>query len=153
MMRVWSRRELLVTGGGLLLLAACGSNGSPSVSGSPVGPTDPAVERRDALRRKANASKVSATITAAPVTVDIGGRQVATWAFGDRPGAGGIRAKVGDLIEATFINNLASANTLHWHGIALRNDMDGVHDLTQGPVQPGFTHTWGSNSTEVCTRR
>lgn len=142
MMRVWSRRELLVTGGGLLLLAACGSNGSPSASGSLVGPTDPAVERRDALRRKANASKVSATINAAPVTVDIGGRQVATWAFGDRPGAGGIRAKVGDLIEATFINNLASANTLHWHGIALRNDMDGVHDLTQGPVQPGGQFTY-----------
>jgi FtsP/CotA-like multicopper oxidase with cupredoxin domain len=61
---------------------------------------------------------------------------VSTWSFGDRPSVGGIRAKVGDLMEATFVNELTSANTLHWHGIALRNDMDGVHDLTQMPVEP-----------------
>ena len=74
--------------------------------------------------------------------MNIGGRDVETWAFGDRPGTGGIRANVGDLIEATFINGLPAANTVHWHGIALRNDMDGVHDLTQATVQPGarFTH-------------
>lgn len=81
-------------------------------------------------------------VTAAPVTVSIGGRDVETWAFGDRPSAGGIRAKVGDLVEATFINNLPSANTLHWHGIALRNDMDGVHGLTQSPVDTGGRFTY-----------
>ena len=26
---------------------------------------------------------------------------------------------------------------MHWHGIALRNDMDGVHDLTMSPVAAG----------------
>jgi FtsP/CotA-like multicopper oxidase with cupredoxin domain len=135
-MRVWSRRELLVTGGGVLVLAACGAKSSSS-GGAAVSPTDPAVERRDAQRRKAGAATVTATVTAAPVTTSIGGRDVATWAFGERPGAGGIRAKVGDLVEATFVNNLPSANTLHWHGIALRNDMDGVHDLTQPPVATG----------------
>ncbi|MEP7114276.1 MAG: multicopper oxidase family protein [Ilumatobacteraceae bacterium] len=142
---MWSRRELLVTGGGVLLLAACGTGGSKaslSAGGSLVGPTDPAVEARDALRRKSGAATVAATITAAPVTVDIGGRQVSTWSFGDRPGAGGIRAKAGDLLEATFVNNLPSANTLHWHGIALRNDMDGVHDLTQGRVEAGGRFTY-----------
>lgn len=140
-MRVLSRRQLLVAGGSVLLLAACGSNGS-STDKSLVGPTDPAVERRDALRRKAGAATVAATIIASPITVGIGGREVSTWAFGDRPGMGGIRAKVGDLIEATFVNNLSSANTLHWHGIALRNDMDGVHDLTQAAVDAGGRFTY-----------
>jgi len=100
------------------------------------------VEARDALRRKPGASTVRSTITAAPVSVNIGGRDVSTWSFGDRPGAGGIRAQVGDLIEATFVNDLTSGNTLHWHGIALRNDMDGVHDLTQMTVEPAGTFTY-----------
>jgi multicopper oxidase len=132
----WSRRELLVAGGQALMLAACAGSSSGSSGGDPIAPTDPAVERRDALRRRVGAATVTAAITAAPVTVDIGGRDVSTWAFGERPGTGGIRANVGDLIEATFVNRLPSANTLHWHGIALRNDMDGVHDLTQPAVEP-----------------
>lgn len=141
MIKVWSRRELLVAGGSVLLLAACGPSVS-SVGGLIVGPTDPAVEGREALRRKVGAATVATTITAAPVTVVIGGREVTTWAFGDRPGMGGIRAKVGDLIEATFVNKISTANTLHWHGIALRNDMDGVHDLTQAAVDPGSKFTY-----------
>ena len=141
-MKVWSRRELLVTGGGALLLAACGSSGPSSVGGALIGPTDPAVGSRDALRRKPGAGTVSATVTAAPTTVVVGGREVSTWSFGDRPSAGGIRAKVGDLVEATFVNDLPSSNTLHWHGIALRNDMDGVHDLTQAPVDAGGRFTY-----------
>ncbi len=141
-MRAWSRRELLVTGGGVLVLAACGAKSSSSVGGAAVGPTDPAVERRDAQRHRVAAATVTAMVTAAPVTVSIGGRDVETWAFSDRPSSGGIRAKVGDLVEATFINNLPSANTLHWHGIALRNDMDGVHGLTQSPVDTGGRFTY-----------
>ena len=137
-MRLWSRREMIVSAGGMLVLAACGSNASsgsgPSAGNQLVGPHDPAVERRDAQRRKPGAKTVAATVTAAPVSVSIGGRMVDTWSFGDRPSLGGIRAQVGDLIEAKFVNHLPSANTLHWHGIALRNDMDGVHDLTQKPV-------------------
>ena len=134
---------MLIAGGSALVLAACGSGGSASGSGGRlVDATDPAIERRDSRRRKPGASSVVSTVTAAPVTVNIGGREVSTWAFGDRPGVGGIRAKVGDLIEATFVNDLTSGNTLHWHGIALRNDMDGVHDLTQMPVEPSGKFTY-----------
>ena len=135
-MRMLSRREVLIAGGGALVLAACGGS-SNGVRGSSVSPTDPAVERRDALRRRLSAATVVATVTAAPTSVSIGGRMVDTWAFGDRPGVGGIRANAGDLLEVRFLNRLTGANTLHWHGIALRNDMDGVHDLTQRSTEPG----------------
>ena len=151
-MRMWSRREMLIAGGTTLALAACSSGSVTSGSGAApstvvvgsglVLPGDPAVERRDALRRKAGASTVATTITAAPVTVNIGGREVETWAFGDRPGSGAVRARAGDLIEAAFLNQLPSTNTLHWHGIALRNDMDGVHGLTQTSVDPGNRFTY-----------
>ena len=140
-MRNWSRRELLLAGASGLVLAAC-RNGSSSIGGAAVGSLDPSVERRDALRRVAGAKTVTATVRAAPVTTMIGGREVATWAFGDRPGQGGIRVAAGDVLEATFVNDLTSANTVHWHGIALRNDMDGVHDLTQSVVEPGGRFTY-----------
>ena len=133
-----SRRELLAVGAGTLVLAACGST-ARSVSSVTVGPTSPAVETRDSQRRRSGAATVTATVTAAPVTVELGGRTVDTWAFGARPGDGGIRAKAGDVLDVTFTNHLPSANTLHWHGIALRNDMDGVHDLTQAAVATGGT--------------
>ena len=135
-MRMLSRREVLLAGSGVLVLAACGRS-KIVAGGTAVSANDPTVERRDALRRSAGAATVAATVTAAPTSVSIGGRMVDTWAFGDRPGAGGIRAKAGDLLEVRFANRLTEANTLHWHGIALRNDMDGVHDLTQHPTEPG----------------
>jgi multicopper oxidase len=146
-MTTWSRRQVLLASGGALVVAGCSSSGNSSgnssgSAGSSVGDTlvgslDPAVERRDALRRVAGAGSVSATIDAAPVTVSIGGKEVDTWAFGARPGDGGIRATAGDLLKASFANHLPSPNTIHWHGIALRNDMDGVHDLTMMSVPAG----------------
>lgn len=102
-----------------------------------VGSGDPAVERRDALRRKAGAGTVTTKVRAAPVTVEVGGISVDTWSFGERPGDGGIRVAKGDLLQVAFQNDLPSANTVHWHGVALRNDMDGVHDLTMSPVPAG----------------
>ena len=80
-------------------------------------------------------------MTAFAIKTVVGGYEVSTWAFGDRPGPGGIRATVGDLIEATFVNKLPSANTIHSHGIELRNNMDGVAGLTQPSVKPGQTFT------------
>ncbi len=143
--RQYSRREVLVGGGALLLLGAGGPGfaATASAGSKPVGPTDPAVEARDAKRRRPGAGLVRATVIASPIKAVVGGREVSTWAFGDRPGAGAIRAKVGDMIEATFVNKMASANTMHWHGIALRNNMDGVHGLTQPmAVDPGKTFTY-----------
>ncbi len=144
-MNMWSRRELLALGAGALVVAGCTSStgrNPAAISDIVVGPTDPAVERRDASRRKVGAATVTASIAASPRTVTIGGREVQTWAFGDRPGDGGIRANVGDVIEATFHNGLPSANTLHWHGVALRNDMDGIHGLTQSGVDAGGSFTY-----------
>ena len=138
-----SRRRLLIVGGGAIVVASCGSEtATKPLKGRAVGADDPAVERRDALRRTEGAATVTATINARPIKTNIGGREVATWAFGDRPSLGGIRAKVGDLVEATFENDLTSGNTLHWHGIAIRNDMDGVHDLTQAMVEPSTSFTY-----------
>ncbi len=75
-------------------------------------------------------------LTAAPATVDLGGVQVQTWAFdGQLPGPE-IRLARDEVLRAELRNGLPQPTTIHWHGIALRNDMDGVPDLTQPPVAP-----------------
>jgi FtsP/CotA-like multicopper oxidase with cupredoxin domain len=142
-MKAISRRQLLVAGSSLAVVAACSSNssGSPAVGGKPVAATDPAIAAREKLR--ASTGKiVTATVTAAPTEATIAGKQVSTWAFGDTPSAGGIRVSAGDMLEATFVNKLPSHNTVHWHGLALRNDMDGVHDLTMASVEAGGQFTY-----------
>lgn len=137
-MQPLSRRRLLTAAAGSVVLAACGGSAG---TGKLVLPTDDVVVRREEKRR-ATGNVVRATVAAAPTNVSIGGREVQTWAFGERPGDGGIRVSAGDVLEARFVNGLPSANTVHWHGIALRNDMDGVHDMTQSAIGGGSEFTY-----------
>ncbi|EUA77304.1 multicopper oxidase family protein, partial [Mycobacteroides abscessus] len=39
-------------------------------------------------------------------------------------------------------NGLPAPTTVHWHGIALRNDMDGVPDLTQPQIAAAGSFTY-----------
>lgn len=48
-----------------------------------------------------------------------------------------LRFYVGETVEIVFLNQLPQPTTVHWHGMAVTNDMDGVPDVTQPPVQPG----------------
>ena len=49
-----------------------------------------------------------------------------------------IKAKQGKRIRIKLINQLATqATTIHWHGLRIANNMDGVPYLSQPPVQPG----------------
>lgn len=50
-----------------------------------------------------------------------------------------IRVKVGERVKVRLKNNLEEPTSIHWHGIRIANDMDGVSGLTQEPVQPGET--------------
>src|SRR5215218_4655414 len=65
-------------------------------------------------------------LVAAPATVDLGGRTVETWTFnGELPGPE-LRLRAGEVLRARLENRLPAGTTVHWHGIALRNEMDGV---------------------------
>jgi FtsP/CotA-like multicopper oxidase with cupredoxin domain len=48
-----------------------------------------------------------------------------------------IRAHVGDHVLVHFSNHLPEDSTVHWHGIRLTADMDGVPGHTQPPVKTG----------------
>lgn len=140
-----SRRTLVRGTAGLAGVAATGGlsacTGSAGGSGSAgrlhIGPGSPAVAAAERARRVAGRRVVSARLTPRAASIDLGGRTVETWAYGDQIPGPLLRARAGDLLRVTVDNQLPVESSAHWHGLALRNDMDGVPHLTQDPILAG----------------
>lgn len=65
--------------------------------------------------------------------------ETSIWGFdGTVPGPG-IRTRQGSTVRRQFINQLPEPTSVHWHGIRLANNMDGVAGMTQPAVPPGDT--------------
>lgn len=103
----------------------------------PVTPAVRAVADAEKARRRPGAVTVAAKLTPAPVTLNLGGRVVTTWAYGDTVPGPLLRATAGDVLRVDVDNRLPDQTSVHWHGIALRNDMDGVPGMTQDPIDVG----------------
>ncbi|MFE6866614.1 multicopper oxidase family protein [Kitasatospora sp. NPDC057692] len=136
-----NRRSLLLAGLGAAgsgLLAACSdAAGTPPL----VDPSASAVAEAEAKRRGTGRER-PVTVTATADTVELGGGTTArTWTFGALPGTA-VRTTAGDTLVATLNNHLPAPTSLHWHGLALRNDMDGVPPVTMQPVAPGASFTY-----------
>ena len=135
-----SRRRFLAlasAGAAGLTLTSCSGSGRKA---SPVPPDGPEVMAAEEARRRAGATIRDLAITAAPLMLDLGkGVEVQTWGYGPTVPGSEVRIKAGDVVRARFTNGLPEATTIHWHGIALRNDMDGVPGMTQPVVAPGTT--------------
>ena len=132
-----SRRALFgagLSGATLLALSAC--TPAPRF----VSPTSAAVTGAEGLRPQTG-TIVKHALRAAEETIDLAGEQVRTWAYGPTL-APVIRAQRGDTIQAALTNALSEETTVHWHGVALRNDMDGVPYLTQDPIAAGKNFTY-----------
>ncbi|MFE5541750.1 multicopper oxidase family protein [Streptomyces sp. NPDC056492] len=116
------------------------NHGGPSPAASPGGYVDPAgpeVRAAEAARRATGpVSEVKLTATATPLDLG-GGLTVRSWAYGDRLPGQEVRVTAGGTLALTLANNLPEATSLHCHGLALRNDMDGVPGLTQRDIAPG----------------
>ncbi|MEV7508941.1 multicopper oxidase family protein [Streptomyces sp. NPDC090085] len=160
-----TRRTLLGASAAALgsgLLTACGG-GSPSggaaartghgamhhggapADGPPgyVDPAGPEVRAAEAARKATGPlTEVRLTATATPLDLG-GGHTVRSWAYGDTLPGREVRATAGGTLSLTLANNLPEATSLHWHGLALRNDMDGVPGLTQRDIAPGGSFTYG----------
>ncbi|WP_339123990.1 multicopper oxidase family protein [Pseudonocardia sp. D17] len=92
---------------------------------------------RERLRQAAGQATVTAEIAAQTGAVDLGGPTVHSWTYGGNVPGPEIRLRAGDMLRANLRNDLPQPTTIHWHGIALRNDMDGVPVLTQAAVASG----------------
>ena len=135
-LRISRRRFLGLGAAGVVVVGAGVAGVRLSDGASPVGPGSRAVTEAEAARRRTG-RVVRRTLRAAPSSIDLGGKTVNTWTFdGSLPGPE-IRVSAGDELRVRLENELPESTTVHWHGIALRNDMDGVPNLTQGPVESG----------------
>jgi FtsP/CotA-like multicopper oxidase with cupredoxin domain len=69
------------------------------------------------------------------------GQRTALWTYnGQLPGPR-IEARVGDTVRVRFTNSLPEATTIHWHGLRVPADMDGVA-VSRAPVAPGGEFTY-----------
>ncbi|MFF0748452.1 multicopper oxidase family protein [Streptomyces sp. NPDC004267] len=135
------RRSVLGAGlalAGTGLLTACSDASAPAGGAagyvSPTGTEVGAAERT----RHGGGRVREVRLTATPTTLDLGaGRTVRSWAYGDALPGKEVRVTAGDTLALTLANHLPQATSTHWHGLALRNDMDGVPGLTQQPVRAG----------------
>ncbi|MEQ1760265.1 MAG: multicopper oxidase family protein [Vicinamibacterales bacterium] len=70
------------------------------------------------------------------------GKRVEAWTYnGALPGPL-IHLKVGDRLVVHFTNKLPSPTTVHWHGLRVPIQMDGVPGASQPNVDPGGTFTY-----------
>lgn len=101
-----------------------------------VGPNSPSVAATERARTRTGRID-NVTLVAAPMKLRLGDRTVTTWGFNGRIPGPTLRMRAGDVLRAKVVNRLAAPLTIHWHGLALRNNMDGVPGLTQRAIKPG----------------
>ncbi|TQK44089.1 FtsP/CotA-like multicopper oxidase with cupredoxin domain [Streptomyces sp. SLBN-118] len=151
-----TRRTVLgaaIAAAGTGVLAACSGSpgtdhGSMNHGATPaaapdgyVSPNGPEVAAAELKRGSGPVRTVK--LTATPTPLDLGdGLRVRSWAYGDRLPGKEVRVTAGDTLALTLANHLPQSTSLHWHGIALRNDMDGVPGVTQSSVAPGGSFTY-----------
>ncbi len=135
-----NRRALLAAsaaGAAGLALSACGRSDPSPTLGQAIAATEQA--------RPHTGRTVTATLTAQPASIDLGGPVARTLAYGDALPGTLIRANVGDELAVTVKNRLNSPTSVHWHGIALRNDMDGAFPATPNiAANSDFTYRFSS---------
>lgn len=134
-----TRRGFMAAGiAGGLVLAACSQTKSQGSSASTQ--MAAAIAAAEAVRPHSGRT-VTASLTPQLTDIDLGGPVVRTMAYGNGIPGPLIRAKIGDELVVTVANRLDVATSVHWHGVALRNDMDGAAPASANiPAGQDFTY-------------
>jgi CopA family copper-resistance protein len=131
-----SRRRFVqgLAGGGALAVVGAGRMGWTAGTGSTTA---------------SNAGDAGATLSGTEFNLEIGALAVnftgqpgmATVVNGRLP-APLLRWREGDAITLRVSNRLSAPSSIHWHGIILPADMDGVPGLSFGGIEPGETYVY-----------
>lgn len=93
------------------------------------------------LRRTADAGPVKQfALTASPARVRmIGASHPPTdvWCYDSKVPGPELRVRQGQPVRIVVTNKLPQDTTVHWHGIRLPIEMDGVPGISQPPIKPG----------------
>ena len=104
---------------------------------------DTGVRLTEARDRNPDPRIVEVDLTARVAEVEVApGKKVHAWTYdGGIPGPL-IRARVGDRVIVHFTNDLPQPTTIHWHGVRVPIEMDGVPGISQAEMKRGETFTY-----------
>ncbi|HEX6693918.1 MAG TPA: copper oxidase [Longimicrobiales bacterium] len=70
------------------------------------------------------------------------GKFVEAWTYNGVVPGPQIRVREGDRVRIKVKNELEESTAVHFHGLEVPNDQDGVPFMTQPPIKPGETYTY-----------
>jgi FtsP/CotA-like multicopper oxidase with cupredoxin domain len=70
------------------------------------------------------------------------GQKMKAWTYNRQLPGPQIRVTEGDRVRIVLHNKLAESTAIHFHGLEVPNDQDGVPFITQPPVKPGQSYTY-----------
>jgi manganese oxidase len=76
------------------------------------------------------------------------GKTVRAWTFNGTVPGPAIKVNVGDHLRVVVDNKLPMSTGVHFHGIEVPFNMDGVPDVTQAPIKPGKSFTYEFTATK-----
>lgn len=118
------------------VMSGCSSTDAVEVVANPAGhvgePTPPF------LAVTPTGKTVTYDLVAQPAAIQVAhsGAKTQAWTFNGQTPGPTLRATVGDTVVINFKNELPEPTTIHWHGLRIRNAMDGV-PVVMKPIQPG----------------
>jgi FtsP/CotA-like multicopper oxidase with cupredoxin domain len=126
----------------VLLWLGCVGRAEGPVSLQPVG-WDQGLKLSEAVDINPDPHIVEVNLEARVARVEIApGQSVEAWTYnGGVPGPL-IRVRVGDRLIVHFVNKLPRPTTVHWHGVRVPIQMDGVPGISQPELQPGESFTY-----------
>lgn len=83
--------------------------------------------------------RLTAAITDWEVTP---GNIVKAWTYNKQVPGPWIRVEPGDKVEVVLTNNLPISTDIHWHGVSVPFEQDGVAPITQDYIRPGDEYTY-----------
>lgn len=94
------------------------------------------------LFAKVSAEPIAESIDLAVVEkkISVQGKEAKILALVQPNGVEGIRVKKGELFDVRLKNELTVPTSIHWHGLILPNNQDGVAFITQFPLYPGLSY-------------
>ena len=100
------------------------------------------IKLNELVDRNPDPKIVEVDMTAKRADVQIDGKTVHAWTYnGSIPGPL-IKTHVGDRLIVHFKNELDDPTTVHWHGVRVPIEMDGVPDVSQPDVKKGESFTY-----------
>ena len=70
------------------------------------------------------------------------GKRVRAWAYNGVVPGPQIRVREGDRVRINVKNERTESTAVHFHGLEIPNDQDGVPFITQPPIKPGASYTY-----------